>query len=689
MNAPISSPLSPFHKGEREMQDRAGKRDSMEAFGKIAIRPFMPDQHRAFYEQIPFIVMGSVDGDGWPWASMLTGGPNFITSPNAQRLDLNARHLDDDPQSANLQAGSPLGLLGIELSTRRRNRMNATVRAIAGGIISLDVVQSFGNCPQYIQTRDIRFVRDADAAVKRAPTDEFSNLDAPVQAFIAQANSFYVASASDVAENPMAKGVDVSHRGGQSGFLKVEGNTILVPDFSGNNFFNTMGNFLVNPKAGLLFPDYSTGDLLMLTGTTEVLDADAPEIAGFKGAERGWRFTLDHGVRIHDALPFRADFTQWSPNSLMADSWTEAEVRKKAEATRNAWRTLRVVAIKDESSVIRSFKFEAVDDLPLLSFEAGQFLTIRITPDDADPQTRTYTVSSAPNDTGYRISVKRERGGVVSKYLHDELKVGDVIEAKAPKGAFYIDALDKRPAVLFAGGVGVTPMMSMTRHVMNEGVRTRYTRPLTIFHAAQTTDQRAFLDEFRAAETQSGSKIKYVSIVGQPEEGEVEGVHFDATGYITPELIRSQLSFDDYDFFLCGPPPFMQAVYDALRDLGARDARIFAEAFGPAAVTRRADEDAATFEPAPEADGAVINFAQSGHEQLWEKGGATLLETAEAHGITAPFSCRSGSCGSCLTKKLSGTVAYRTPVTAKHAEDEVLLCCAVPAKDTEDLILDL
>ena len=528
MNALPSNPLSPFHKGEREMQDRAGKRESLEAFGKIAIRPFMPDQHRAFYEQIPFIVMGSVDGDGWPWASMLTGGPNFITSPNTQRLDLNARHLDDDPQSTNLQAGSPVGLLGIELSTRRRNRMNATVRAIAGGVISLDVVQSFGNCPQYIQTRDIRFVRDADSAVNRPPTDKFSNLDAAAQAFIAQANSFYVASASDVAENPMAKGVDVSHRGGQSGFLKVEGNTILVPDFSGNNFFNTLGNFLVNPKAGLSFPDYSTGDLLMLTGTTEVLDADAPEIAGFKGAERGWRFTLDHGNRIHDALPFRADFTQWSPNSLMADNWTEAEARKKAEATRNAWRKLRVVALKDESSVIRSFKFEAVDDQPLLSFEAGQFLTIRVRPDDTDPQTRTYTVSSAPDDTGYRISVKRERGGVVSRYLHDKLKVGDVIEAKAPKGSFYIDALDKRPAVLFAGGVGVTPMMSMTRHVMNEGLRTRYTRPLTVFHAAQTTEQRAFLDEFRAAERQTGGKIKYLSIVGQPEEGEVEGVHFDA-----------------------------------------------------------------------------------------------------------------------------------------------------------------
>ncbi len=689
MNAPTSISSSPFHKGERELQDREGKREAMEAIGRTAIRPFMPDQHRDFYENIPFVLIGSVDADGWPWASMLTGGPNFITSPNDKRLDLDARPLDDDPLRANLQAGSPVGLLGIELSTRRRNRVNATVRAIGDGGMALDVVQSFGNCPQYIQTHAIEFVRDADVATKHARTDKFSNLDAAAQAFIAQANSFYVASSSDVAENPMAKGVDVSHRGGQTGFLKVEGNTILVPDFSGNNFFNTLGNFLVNPKAGLLFPDYGTGDVLMLTGTTEVLDANAPEIAGFQGAERGWRLTLDHGIRMYDALPFRANFTQWSPNSLMVDNWAKAEARNKAETARNDWRMLRVAAAKEESSVIRSFTFEAADNQPLPSFEAGQFLTIRITPDDANPQTRTYTVSSAPADNGYRISVKREPGGVVSNHLHDRLKVGDLIEAKAPKGTFYIDALDKRPAALFAGGVGVTPMISMTRHVLNESLRKRYTRPLTVFHAAQTSGQRAFSDEFRAAEKQSGGNIRYVSIIGKPEDGEVHGIDFDATGYVTPELIKSQLSFDDYDFFLCGPPPFMQAVYDALRDLGARDARIFAEAFGPAALTRRVDAATALFEPGPEAESAVIKFAKSGHEQHWEKGGATLLQIAEAHGITPPFSCRSGSCGSCLTKKLSGEVAYRTPVTAEHSDVEVLLCCAVPGKDTGDLVLDL
>jgi ferredoxin-NADP reductase/predicted pyridoxine 5'-phosphate oxidase superfamily flavin-nucleotide-binding protein len=689
MNAETPNQLSPFHAGEREMQERAGKRATMEEFGKIAIRPFMPDQHRAFYEKIPFILMGSVDSDGWPWASMLTGEPNFITSPHNTRLDLDARPLTDDPLSTNLKAGAPIGLLGIELSTRRRNRMNASVNAINDGGMSLNVVQSFGNCPQYIQTHEINFIRSADAPVDRAPTDRFTDLDAAAQAFISQANSLYVASSANSAENPMAKGVDVSHRGGQAGFVKVEGNTITVPDFSGNNFFNTLGNFLVNPKAGLLFPDYATGNILMLTGTTEFLEANAPEIASFKGAERGWRFTLDHGIRIHDALPFRAEFTQWSPNSLMADNWTDAEARKSAETERDAWHTLRVAAVKDESSVIRSFTFEAVDDQPLLSFEAGQFLTIRVMPEQCDTQTRTYTVSSAPGDDGYRISVKRELGGAVSNHLHDTLQVGDLIEAKAPKGAFFIDALIRRPAVLFAGGVGVTPMMSMTRHVLNEGVRKRYTRPLTVFHAAQTTEQRAFLDDFRTAETQSDGKIKYLSIIGHPDADETQGTDFDAIGYITPELISGQLPFDDYDFFLCGPPPFMQAVYDALRDLGARDARIFAESFGPAALARRPDEGAVAFKPDPEADTAVINFATSGYEQHWEKGDATLLETAEAHGIAPPFSCRSGSCGSCLTKKLSGTVAYRTQTTAEHAEDEVLICCAVPAKGTEELILDL
>lgn len=689
MNAPAEIPLSRFHQGEQEAQTRAGKRDTMEAFGKIAIRPYMPDQHRQFFEQLPFAVMGSVGGQGWPWASILVGGQGFIASPTDRRLDLNALPISDDPLSDALLEGAPIGLLGIDLATRRRNRMNAKVSARSDSGVALDVAQSFGNCPQYIQTRDIDFIRAPDAPVDRELADRFTALDNAARAFITQSDTFFVSSYVDTSGDPLNGGVDVSHRGGRAGFVKVDENELTIPDYSGNNFFNTIGNFLVNPKAGLIFPDFTTGDVLMLTGTVEVLWGDDPEIATFKGAERGWRFTLDHGIRIHDALPFRANLGEWSPNSLMADDWSTAEARKVAETRRNAWRSLRVAAVKDESSVIRSFTFEAVDDVPLLPFEAGQFLTIRITPQGAAPLVRNYTVSSAPGDAGYRISVKREPDGVVSNHLHETLKVGDIIEAKAPKGAFYIDPLEKRPAVLIAGGVGVTPMVAMAQHVLQEGVRKRYTRPLTIFHASHSTEQRAFFTDFREIETASNGKIRYVSVIGQVEKHDRQGVDFDAVGRVDAALIREHLPYDDYDFFLCGPAPFMQAVYDSLRDLGAPDARIFAEGFGPAALTRRLDPAIATTESQPEADMAVIKFESSGFEQLWEKGDATLLETAEAHGLEPEYSCRTGSCGSCLTKKLAGEVTYRTPVTAEHAHDQVLICCAVPAKGTQDLVLDL
>lgn len=687
MNAQISLPLSPFHAGEQDAQTRAGKRDAMEAVGKVAIRPFMPDQHRRFFGQLPFVVMGSVDEQGWPWASILAGKTGFITSPDNRHLDLAARPLADDPLSGAMRAGAPVGLLGIEVATRRRNRMNARVAKLNEAGVSLEVVQSFGNCPQYIQTRDIRFLRDASEIADRPAADRFSTLDPAARAFIAASDTFFVSSYVNPGANPVSEGVDVSHRGGRSGFVKVEGNTLTIPDFAGNNFFNTIGNFLVNPRAGLIFPDFATGDVLMLTGTVDVLWEDHPDVVGFKGAERAWRFTTDHGIRIYDALPFRAGFGEYSPNSLMADDWATSRARSAAGKRRNAWRPVRVAAIKDESSVIRSFTLEAADDDPLLPSEAGQFLTICVTPQGGAPTTRTYTVSSAPGDAGYRISVKREPDGVVSGHLHDTLKVGDVIEVKAPAGAFYMDALEKRPAVLFAGGVGITPMMAMTRHVLNEGVRKRFTRPVTVFHAAQTTGQRAFFDEFRAAEHVSNGKIRYVSVIGQVRDGEQQAVDFDAIGRITPDLIRETLAYDDYDFFLCGPAPFMQAIYDMLRELGAADHRIFAEAFGPAMLVRSPDARSAPAEP--EADMATIRFETSDFEQGWEKGDGTLLETAEAHGINPAFSCRSGHCGSCLTKKLAGNVAYRTAVTAKHAGDEVLICCAVPAAGTETLILDL
>ena len=683
-----SRELSPFHEGEKAIQIRTGRRDAMEAFGRKVIRSFLPDQHRAFFAQLPFLVVGSVDEDGWPWASIVSGKPGFLSSPDPTQLVVSSDVSGHDPLAGALRPGAPLGLLGIETTTRRRNRLNARVNSTSAQGFSVLVDQSFGNCPQYIQTRSVDFVRDPATAVERSAPAPFSTLDHATAEFIREADTFYVASFVQAKDRPDIEGVDVSHRGGRKGFVKVDGNTLTVPDYSGNYHFNTLGNFLLNPKAGLIFADFETGDVVMLTGTVELLWEDAPEIMAFKGAERGWRFTLVHGLRIKDALPFRSVFGGYSPNSLMAGDWAQTMTNLETEKRRNTWRAARIAKIVDESSVIRSFYFDAADGAPLAQFLPGQFLTLRVAPNGADtPMTRTYTVSSAPGEAYYRISVKREPGGVVSNHLHDCLQTGDVIELKAPRGVFTLDAAESRPAVLLAGGVGITPMIAMAQHVFQEGQRTRHTRSLTILHSAQTTDQRAFSTDFRRLERQSEGAIRYFSLIDQPGEGETLGADFDGAGYITEDVLRQVLSLDDYDFYLCGPPGFMQGLYDALRRLGVRDIRINAEAFGPASLKRQTDTPAvATLN---EADNVIVKFTKSKFEQPWTKGDVTLLETAEAHGLTPDFGCRTGTCGSCAVRMSKGSVVYRTEPSAEHGPDEVLICCAVPAHGTDQVELDL
>lgn len=681
---------SPFHAGEQAFQTLTGKREAMESFGKRAIRSYMPDQHRDFFKQLPFMVIGSVNEKGWPWASILPGKAGSVASPDPKTLTLSAPTLAGDPLKGALRPGAPLGLLGIDIDTRRRNRLNAHVRSVVDGEVVLSVDQSFGNCPQYIQRRSVDFINEPGAMPSEPVIQTMHALDDSAAEMIRSADTFFVASYINSVDRPDIEGVDVSHRGGKPGFVKVEGDTLTVPDFPGNYHFNTLGNFLINPKAGLVFLDFVSGDVLQLTGTVELIDAEDPSIMAFGGAERGWRFKLDHGLRLTAALPFRSVLKEISPNSLLAGDWLRAEATLDAEAQRNTWRPHSVVRVVDESSEIRSFYLEPTDGSALPSYKAGQFLTIRIKSDSNDPAlNRTYTLSSAPGEATYRISVKREAQGTVSRYLHDQLTVGDSIDAKAPLGGFFIDPTESRPAVLIAGGVGITPMISMAEHVAIEGLRTRYRRELTVIHAAQTTNQRAFAQRLSDLQTNSNGSLAYYSVISNPDTHQQAGVEFYATGRINGDMLKQLLALDDYDFYVCGPSGFMQAIYDDLRALGVNDARIFAEAFGPASMLRKPDEGYTEPSTVEEAEQALIKFSASGFEQRWNAGDQTLLEVAEAHGLTPEYGCRSGSCGSCATKLLSGSVSYRTAPTAPHEDNEVLICCAVPSKHSDTLELDL
>jgi predicted pyridoxine 5'-phosphate oxidase superfamily flavin-nucleotide-binding protein len=300
---------TPWHAGEQAAQARAGTATHMAEIGPKVIRDFMPDQHRQFFEQLPFIVVGSLDSDQRPWASILSGMPGFASSPHSRRLEIEANPVPGDPLGDALEVGNTLGILGIELPTRRRNRMNGHIVARDMAGFAVHVRESFGNCPQYIQRRNYTAFTPRAGAV-----EAFTALPADAANLVRRADTLFVASAAPLEDGKFS--VDVSHRGGQPGFLGLDHDgAIVVPDFRGNGFFQTIGNLLAYPQAGLLIPDFATGDLLQLTGAAEVV-WDGPEVAAYSGAERLWKVQVQSGRWLRAAFPLRFGEAELSPRSL-------------------------------------------------------------------------------------------------------------------------------------------------------------------------------------------------------------------------------------------------------------------------------------------------------------------------------------------------------------------------------------
>lgn len=673
----MSKKLPVWHQGEIALQQQAGVAERMADVGQRVIRDHMPDQHRDFYAQLPFIVAGSVDALGDAWATLLEGQPGFIFSPNATTLDIEARPHQGDPAAAGMQDGAPVGLLGIELHTRRRNRMNGVLQAIGGGF-RVQVEQSFGNCPRYIQLRDFHFAHHP-AEPYRGEVETLSALDEAARATIGAADTFYVATYAE-------RQVDASHRGGKPGFVRVsEDGLLTIPDFNGNLFFSTLGNIHQNGKAGLLFVDYASGDTLQLSGDAEVI-LDSPEIAAFQGAERLWTFRPRRIVRRRAALALR-----WltppdgvAPSSLMTGDWQAADERLRAADLASRWRPFKVLKVVDESATIRSFHLMPDDGAGLLPHLAGQHLPIRVQlPGSDKPLMRAYTLSVAPSENFYRISVKRD--GVVSRYLHDHLHTGDTLEARAPAGDFTIDASEPRPAVLLAAGVGITPMLAMLRHLIYEGERKQRLRPTFLFQSARSKAERPFVRELDQLLAAAHGAVKLVRVLSQTADAEPD-VDYDFAGRIDMPLLSQVLPFNDYDFYLCGPPQFTQALYDGLRALNIADDRIHAEAFGPSSLQRTDDIVKEEKPLLPVATQSVpVKFMDSLKEARWTPDAGSLLELAEARGLSPAYSCRAGHCGSCKTKLLQGAVTYPTPPSAQVADDEVLICCARPAQQEDEV----
>jgi uncharacterized protein len=317
---------SPFHPGEQEVQRRVGVRDQIERAGRNMVRDYMPEQHREMFEALPLLVVGSVDKAGHLWASLLAGQPGFIRSPSPKLLRINAQSALGDPLNEQLGLGSPLGLLGIQLETRRRNRENGRIIARDATSFTVEIDQSFGNCRQYIQAREPTY--DAKLLGTATPPQvESSHLSARARELLGNTDTFFIATASlDPASGRGGEGVDVSHRGGRPGFVRVSdtalGTRLTIPDFRGNFIFNTIGNLEVNPRAGIVCADFQTGDVLSLTGTARAI-WDGPELDSFEGADRLLSFEVESGIFLERALPLRFEGLVPSPDLLGTGIWAE------------------------------------------------------------------------------------------------------------------------------------------------------------------------------------------------------------------------------------------------------------------------------------------------------------------------------------------------------------------------------
>lgn len=354
-----------------------------------------------------------------------------------------------------------------------------------------------------------------------------------------------------------------------------------------------------------------------------------------------------------------------------------------------------------ESETVSSFYLVPEDGGPLASYKPGQFLSFKLDiPGQDKPVGRTYTISDSPRTAGtmaakwgngahYRLSIKREPApkdhpeyppGLSSTCFHEHVEVGTVLQVGTPTGDFYLHEDRDGPVVLLSGGVGLTPMISMLNHLVDQGAK----RPVWFIHGVQNGDEHAFGRHVRDLAEAHDTVTTHI-VYAEPGPGDVKGRDYDDEGFITLAMLEDLLPGPDCDFYLCGPPPFMKALYNALLGWGVDESRIYYEFFGPATVLKDSGDTPAQEKPdaapapADTANGMTVTFKKSNITVPWDPAQASIIDLAEANGLLPSFSCRNGTCHTCLLDLLEGEIEYTHDDVFPPDEDgKVLICSSVP-----------
>jgi len=349
------------------------------------------------------------------------------------------------------------------------------------------------------------------------------------------------------------------------------------------------------------------------------------------------------------------------------------------------FRPLTVTAIDQESDTVISVHLADPQGASVPPALPGQFLTLRLRPDPAGrPLLRSYSLSGAPGADKYRISVKRERHGAASQFLHTRVQAGDVLEAAAPRGTFTLRP-GQAPVLLISAGVGATPVLAML-HALAAG---RSSRDIWWLHGARSRADEPFAAESRSLLAALPSAHRHICY-SSPGPGDIQGSDYDRAGRLSAPILASLELPRGAEAYLCGPAAFMAEVSAALVATGVQAARIRTEVFGagPALTPGIAAATARPPHPPPglPGSGPVVAFARSDLTTRWDPGYASLLELAEACDVPVRWSCRTGVCHTCETAVISGAVGYVPDPVDDPADGSALICCSQPS---DDLVLDL
>ncbi|CAK9045940.1 NADPH oxidoreductase (Stearoyl-CoA 9-desaturase electron transfer partner) [Durusdinium trenchii] len=565
-----------WHAGERQVQERVmGTRLAKNYREKVGafIRRRMPQQHVEFFQEANWLVVSTLDEDGHPRASLVQqterGQDLFRGADDGSAFALReSGFLHGDQTRANaLRPGGKLGILGIQLTTRRRNRVNGTVQRLADGHVHVEVDASFGNCPKYIQGREMTLL---DQLPRKGSVVTHTTGFGAFRQWFERADTFFIASGNS------ANGVDASHRGGPVGFLKMDegASKLRFPDYSGNGFFNTLGNITLDPRVSLLLIDFASGDILQVAGRATisfVKDKDLP------GSERTVEVAIERLDHLTGVLAWKfSDEVDRSPFN--------------PPATADEGDLLEVIGVEQETHDVRTIYLRA--PRPVI-YHPGQYASFFVTA-GGETFTRAWTLSSTAHegpggDEEFAITVKNKSGGAVSPLLHNDAKLSALeIRLAGVEGEFTLppEGPDPGKAVVFAAaGSGFTPVMSVLRRLV-AGQSVAHP-PVVVFLSVQTADDIIFVEELQILARLASDRLMIV--VSLTRETQISararsahpGMHL-SPGRVSKELVAQALSNLPPDavqaLYVCGPTAFADGFQAIFRQVHVPD-RVVTESF--------------------------------------------------------------------------------------------------------------